>query len=545
MFLCQRPIVCIGQLLTHACANIISDKLNYVKKLGGLNQQIQELHLKKNVSNQKMLTSEEKAQEVENILMIYDKQHDQLKQDLDKQRAKKLSMERSLQELENDKEIAELEIKSISKEQAKLKTKIKELQEHLQKKEDILYHSEFDLAKLERHNDRATGKSPDENRAHLKEELSMLKSKLEEQTIAKRNIDNLIYKLEVSISRSRKEIQQMHELQDKKEEEINETELVIETSARHAASLKQEIQELTVEDKMLSMTEIKIKDEIKLIQKEIVELEKFIVEDDAAGREKLSSFNSAKEMYDGQVRCIQGEIDDLNHQIQLRESRKEKMKVKHETIFKSLGKMEDENGDIIPSHAYYLVKLAQEKAELKDQTLVLTKKIKREESDLKGNGTLKMGIFCKTVLFIYSGMQKALDMMKSSNSNFRTTNLRKKGSEDPEIVELKEEEQQKKNTAKYITTTIKSNSKTLLFRDLTKAVTALEKEISLSERTLYQLNIDLENLKSVQEEKEEALRMVTRAVQEEDKKLVRAKVCFITYKCVSITVKLVYCLEHH
>ena len=67
--------------------------------------------------------------------------------------------------------------------------------------------------------------------------------------------------------------------------------------------------------------------------------------------------------------------------------------------------------------------------------------------------------------------------------------------------------------------------KTLLFRDLTKAVTGLEKEISLSERTLYQLNIDLENLKSVQEEKEEALRMVTRAVQEEDKKLVRAKVC--------------------
>ena len=132
-------------------------------------------------------------------------------------------------------------------------------------------------------------------------------------------------------------------------------------------------------------------------------------------------------------------------------------------------------------------------------------------------------------------MQKALDMMKSSNSNFRTTNLRKKGSEDPEIVELKEEEQQKKNTAKFVTTTIKSNSKTLLFRDLTKAVTALEKEISLSERTLYQLNIDLENLKSVQEEKEEALRMVTRAVQEEDKKLVRAKVCFITFKCVSST----------
>ena len=60
-------------------------------------------------------------------------------------------------------------------------------------------------------------------------------------------------------------------------------------------------------------------------------------------------------------------------------------------------------------------------------------------------------------------MQKALDMMKSSNSNFRTTNLRKKGSEDPEIVELKEEEQQKKNTAKYITTTLKFNNINIKF----------------------------------------------------------------------------------
>ena len=153
---------------------------------------------------------------------------------------------------------------------------------------------------------------------------------------------------------------------------------------------------------------------------------KVMVEDEALGREKISGFNNAKEMYDGQVRCIQGEIDDLNHQIQLRDSRKEKMKVKHETIFKSLGKMEDENGDMIPSHAYYLVKLAQEKAELKDQAAVLTKKIKKEESDLRG-------------------MQKALDMMKNSNSDFRTHNLRKKGSEDPELMELKEEEQEKKN----------------------------------------------------------------------------------------------------
>ena len=44
------------------------------------------------------------------------------------------------------------------------------------------------------------------------------------------------------------------------------------------------------------------------------------------------------------------------------------------------------------------------------------------------------------------------------------------------------------------------------------------------EKSLYQLRIDLENLKSIQEEKEESLRVAARAVLEEDKKLERARV---------------------
>ena len=401
------------------------DKNNNTKKLEGLNQQIISLGEKKAVSNSEVLSAEEKAQEVENILMVYEKQRDQMRSALEKQKMKTLELEKQLRDSQNDKDIADLEVKSIVKQQTKLKSRIKEIQEQLQKKEDILYHSEFELAKLDRQNAKMTGKSPDENRTHLKEELALVKSKLEAQNSAKRSLDSLIYKLEVSIKKSRKEIQQIQDLNDKKEEEINETELVIETSTRHASALNHEIQELTVEDKMLSMAEIKIKDEIKLIQKEVLEIEKIVVEEEGEGREKVTGCRSVREMYEGQVRCIQGEIDDLSHQIQLRESRTEKMKVKHETIFRSLGKMEDENGDQIPSHAYYLVKLAQEKAELKDQSETLSKKIKREEADLKE-------------------MRKALEMMKSSNSDFRTLNMRKKNSEDAEVTQLKKEEEENK-----------------------------------------------------------------------------------------------------
>ena len=54
--------------------------------------------------------------------------------------------------------------------------------------------SEFELAKLERHNARASGRSPEENRAQLKEELAGLRGRMEEQQAAKRSIDSLVYK---------------------------------------------------------------------------------------------------------------------------------------------------------------------------------------------------------------------------------------------------------------------------------------------------------------------------------------------------------------
>ena len=57
-----------------------------------------------------------------------------------------------------------------------------------------------------------------------------------------------------------------------------------------------------------------------------------------------------------------------------------------------------------------------------------------------------------------------------------------------------------------------------------KSISAVEKQISFVEKNLHQSRIDLENLKSIQEEKEETLRVMAGAVKEEEKKLDRAKV---------------------
>jgi uncharacterized alpha-E superfamily protein len=61
----------------------------------------------------------------------------------------------------------------------------------------------FALAKIERKNERLRGKMPEDEKAALKEELKRLKERLEAEKAVKRNVDSLLYKLEVSLSRCR------------------------------------------------------------------------------------------------------------------------------------------------------------------------------------------------------------------------------------------------------------------------------------------------------------------------------------------------------
>ena len=182
-------------------SKIKKDKINNVKKLNALKMATAELENRKAISAGLVLSAEERVAAVEEILSEYERQKDGLRQEVARMRERRLVLERELAELAKEKEAAELEIKAIVKEEGKTRKSINLLKETLQKKEDILYCHEFELAKLERHNARSQGRQPEENRSALKEELAGLKVKLEEQLAAKRNIDSLVYKLEVSINR--------------------------------------------------------------------------------------------------------------------------------------------------------------------------------------------------------------------------------------------------------------------------------------------------------------------------------------------------------
>ena len=64
----------------------------------------------------------------------------------------------------------------------------------------------------------------------------------------------------------------------------------------------------------------------------------------------------------------------------------------------------------------------------------------------------------------------------------------------------------------------------MLSRRLKKELASTEKEAEIQESHIYHFNVEIESLKSIQEEKEETLRSMTRAVVEEERKLERAQV---------------------
>ena len=55
---------------------------------------------------------------------------------------------------------------------------------------------------------------------------------------------------------------------------------------------------------MLSMTEIKIKEEVKGMERELLEVGRMIVEEEAIRREKIAGCNAAREMHEAQVSNI-------------------------------------------------------------------------------------------------------------------------------------------------------------------------------------------------------------------------------------------------
>ena len=86
----------------------------------------------------------------------------------------------------------------------------------------------------------------------------------------------------------------------------------------------------------------------------------------------------------------------------------------------------------MPSHARHLVFIAQEKAELMDQSETLVQRIEKEERELES-------------------LEQAMSMLKCSNDQYRETNLRQNNKLDTdEIADLRSQLYSKERQIKQV-----------------------------------------------------------------------------------------------
>ena len=432
------------------------------------------------------LSAEERADQLTSLLHAEIKTHDNIQIELEKTREKKITAEKELHELQVEDDACEERLKGLRLEKTNITVKVKSKSSELNKKEETNLSMGYALSQLEREISRLKGGLTDTNRAELKANLDIAKSDLEIRLSDKRNLDHLVHKMMSDVKKVNISINQLTKQQEKVKLELEQIHLENDTCNREHKEVEQKVEALLLEEKMMKLNERKAKQALEELNQELLELQKQDLEVNEKLREQREELESKKELYIAQSRCIKDEIVTIKGETRDRKTRVDKLKIKFGIIVKALGetgKSDDEFHKTLPSHAFQLVKLAQEKAELRDQGEILCKRLEKEEKELVG-------------------LESTLTLLKGSNNSYRAINIRKAkhDEENDELEELKAKIQSKLKSIRQLKKQFDEQEDE--FRETGELMTKCEKEIDLLQRNVQDRNFELQQLEKDMSEQE-------------------------------------------
>ena len=272
------------------------------------------------------------------------------------------------------------------------------------KREDVAVANDQRLVSLEREIARIKGTMSLDNRAELKATLENFKVELESRQLEKRNMDHLVHKMMSEVKKVHKDMDNVKKSHESYNSKLEEILLINESCDRENKQLRAKVENMLYDEKSLKLTERKVKEDLETLNNELTELRKEDLEINEQLREQRADLESKRELYVSQSRCLKDEISTIKHELRERRDRVDKLKVKYELTVKAMGDPEI-TSELTPSHARHMVKVAQEKAELKEQSDLLAKKIVKEEQEL-------------------AQLEKAMSLMKNSNNSYRSNNCR-------------------------------------------------------------------------------------------------------------------------
>ncbi|NXK17691.1 CCD39 protein, partial [Arenaria interpres] len=396
-------------------------------RLSFLNEKNASLSNKLKLVTEEMLSSEDKALRMEEILKEEEKV---VKEKETEMTQLKELLFRKTQELKEQKEKEKCvlaEIEGSRKSLKNLKSRLQRLDAEALKQQEFIYNQDFYIQQVQRRLSRLEGEINADEKQVLEAKIAELKKTLEE----KKNVYDVLH---AQHKKLQNDVHFIKRAMDKTGEEtsgimikIDELNLFNERSDQELKKAKAIKQELMVEDNLLKLELNRLRDTLCNKTEKVLTLEKQKLELKEAIAERTEEIRIHKAMLESQIRLVEQERQRVSAEFQDRLNKIDKLRCRYEIL--NIVMMPPE-GEEEKTQAYYVIKAAQEKEALQ-----------REGDDLDAK-------ICKAEKEIVA-LENTLCVLNNCNSNYR--NSFKEVTETTEEYEekLKLEEEKKAADEKY------------------------------------------------------------------------------------------------
>ncbi|NXN98255.1 CCD39 protein, partial [Rhinopomastus cyanomelas] len=361
-----------------------------------------------------------------------------------------------------------------------LKSRLQKLEADIFKQQEFIYNQDFCIQQVQRRLSRLEGDVNAEEKQVLEAKVAELKKTLEEK---KNTHDTLLAqhkKLQGDVYLIRRAMDKTAEETSGMMTKINELNLFNERSDQELKKAKATKQEMMVEDNLLKLELNRLQDTLCNKTEEVLTLEKQKLQLKKAIAERTEEIKIHRAMLDTQIRLVDQERQRISAEFQARLSKIDKLRCRYEILTVAIM---PPDGEEEKSYAYYVIKAAQEKEELR-----------REGDDLDAK-------ICKTEKELVA-LENTLCVVRNCNSNYRNSfkEVPETSEEYEEKLKLEEEKRAADEKYRYKRRQIKELQENLQsmekhFDEVLKEEAIFREQKDRKQAVVLQLNKDIEEQK--------------------------------------------------